>query len=108
MDENHQYMVESIREKVREAKKELLSQQRNPDDFGEKCILEKLLLAAGKDSDIPELMAVDGIAAGIDTTAVTMGFFMYNLAVNPEKQEILFQEIQRVRAHLHKAAKMLT
>ena len=34
--------------------------------------------------------------AGIETTAHTVLFLLYNLACHPEKQEILFQEISSV------------
>ena len=34
--------------------------------------------------------------AGYDTTAATIGFLAYHLAVNPDKQDKLWEEIERV------------
>lgn len=61
----------------------------------EKSVLEKLIDKCGKDSDIPTVMAMDALMAGIDTTGNTSAFFFYHLASNPEKQEILFQEVKK-------------
>jgi len=60
----------------------------------EKSVLEKLIDKCGKDSDIPTVMAMDALMAGIDTTGNTSAFLFYHLAANPEKQEILYQEIK--------------
>ena len=59
-------------------------------------VLWKLLERCGAESPIPTIMAVDSLSAGIDTTAHTATFLLYHLAINPEKQEILFNEIDRV------------
>lgn len=56
-------------------------------------LLEKMVIKYGADSDVPLIMAMDAMSAGIDTTAHSALYFMYNLATNPEKQEILYQEI---------------
>ena len=60
----------------------------------EKSVLGKLIDKCGEDSDIPIVMAMDALMAGIDTTGNTSAFFFYHLASNPEKQEILYQEIK--------------
>jgi cytochrome P450 family 9 len=39
--------------------------------------------------------------AGFDTVATTMGFMGYELAVNPEVQQKLFEEIQESEANLN-------
>ena len=36
------------------------------------------------------------IFGGIDTTGNTIGFLMYHLAANPDKQEILYKEVSDV------------
>ena len=67
----------------------------------EMSILEKLMSknkdsAAATDDDLPSVMAEDGMMAGIDTTGNTLGFLLYHLASNPEKQARLFSEIESV------------
>ena len=42
------------------------------------------------------LKALDLLFAGIDTTGNTLGFLMYNLATNPEKQDNLRHECQGI------------
>ena len=59
--------------------------------YDEMSLLEKLITRYGPDSEMPTVMAIDGLFAGIDTTAHTMAFLMYNLATNPDKQELLFK-----------------
>ena len=62
-------------------------------DRDKMSVLEKLITKCGKDSQIPVVMAMDAMMAGIDTTGNTSTFLLYHLASNPDKQEILFQEI---------------
>ena len=62
---------------------------------GEKSILEKLIESNKGDLDIPVVMAVDAMLAGIDTTGNTAAFLIYRLANNPEQQEMLFKEVVR-------------
>jgi len=56
-------------------------------------IIAKLVNKHGKDSYIPLIMAIDALSAGADTTGHTSSFLLYHLASNPEKQELLYQEI---------------
>jgi len=42
------------------------------------------------------MMVQDMFFAGIDTTAHAMGFALYNLAINQEKQDRLREEINSV------------
>ena len=56
-------------------------------------IIAKLYRSCGKDSIIPTVMSIDSLNAGIDTTGTAASFLLYHLATNPEKQEILYQEI---------------
>lgn len=59
-----------------------------------RSVLEKLLERSGGNRDIPTVMAVDAMLAGIDTTGVSATFLLYQLAANPEKQELLYEEIR--------------
>ena len=56
-------------------------------------VIEKLIMKCGPDSGIPFVMAFDMLGAGIDSTGNTLGFALYNLAANPDKQEKLRDEI---------------
>ena len=49
-------------------------------------VLEKFIDRNGADSPIPSIMASDMLLAGIETTGNTLGFLLYNLATNPNKQ----------------------
>ena len=59
-------------------------------------VLEKLILRCGKDSAIPIVMSMDALGAGIDSTGNQSSFLLYHLAMNPDKQEKLSQEIKEV------------
>ena len=50
----------------------------------------------GENSSIPVVMTTDMVLGGVDTTSGTRATFLYHLADNPIKQEIAFQEIDRV------------
>ncbi|GBN30371.1 putative cytochrome P450 301a1, mitochondrial [Araneus ventricosus] len=57
-------------------------------------LMEKLILR-GSPGDA-SIMAVDAMAAGIDTTSLTTAYVLRNLAANPEKQKKLQEEIDRI------------
>ena len=59
-------------------------------------VLGKMIERCGPDSEIPAVMANDALLAGVDTTGNTIAFLLYHLAVHPDKQEKLYQEIVRV------------
>ena len=67
----------------------------------EMSVLQKLILRNGPNSTYPLVTAIDLIFAGIDTTGNTLGFMMYHLATNPEKQEKLRKECQSVGKKLN-------
>ena len=56
-------------------------------------VIAKMVRKCGKDSLIPAIMGIDALQAGIDTTGSTAAFLLYHLAANPDKQELLYQEI---------------
>uniref|UniRef100_A0A1B0CKT9 Cytochrome n=1 Tax=Lutzomyia longipalpis TaxID=7200 RepID=A0A1B0CKT9_LUTLO len=60
---------------------------------GEKGVLEKLYAI---DKDVAILMALDSLLAGVDTTATASFMILYTLAKNPEKQDILREELLKI------------
>ncbi|XP_053600108.1 cytochrome P450 CYP12A2-like isoform X1 [Plodia interpunctella] len=68
--------------------KEDLKNKKKTDD--EKGVLEKLL---DIDEKVAHIMASDMLFAGVDTTANTIMYNLYLLAVNPKKQEKLREEV---------------
>ena len=55
-----------------------------------------MFLRSGEDRDIPTVMAMDAMMAGVDTTGGAATFLLYQLASNEEKQELLYKEILRL------------
>ena len=73
----------------------------NPtENLDEMSVLEKMIKRNAPGSTYPLVMALDLIFAGIDTTGNTLGFLMYHLATNPDKQEILRKECQKLGNNL--------
>ncbi len=56
--------------------------------------MERLLVRCGEDSNVPFSVVFDLCAGAIDTTAKLASFFFYCLAVNPQKQHALRQELR--------------
>lgn len=54
-------------------------------------VLEKLIAI---DEDVALVMTLDSIIAGVDTTSATLFSVLYALALNPDKQEILRNELK--------------
>merc|ERR1719431_806968 len=65
-------------------------------DDADDTVIAKLVRRCGKESPIPLIMGIDALQVGIDTTGSTAAFLMYHLASNPDKQELLYQEICQV------------
>jgi len=57
-------------------------------------LLQSLLLTKDLELSGAMVMVTDMLMAGIDTTSHTVGFFLYHMARNPDKQELLHKEIQ--------------
>ena len=68
---------------------EAIAKVKDSDD----TVIAKLVRKCGKDSAIPLIMGIDALQVGIDTTGSSAAFLLYHLADNPDKQELLFQEI---------------
>ncbi|CAD6992841.1 cytochrome P450 CYP12A2-like [Ceratitis capitata] len=62
----------------------------------EKSVLEKLLRI---DPKIAVVMALDMMMAGVDTTSSTLAGILLCIAKNPDKQQKLFDELQRILPH---------
>ncbi|KAL9957728.1 hypothetical protein ACROYT_G034664 [Oculina patagonica] len=78
---------------------ELESQSRNPSELAKGCKAGffEFLLSSGKLTKDDLLASViDVLFAGVDTTSNTMQWMLYMMAKNPDKQEILRQEVLSV------------
>lgn len=64
----------------------------SPDDQ-ESGVLEKLIKI---DKNVGMAMAEDMLLAGVDTTSAAFVGVLYNLAANPDKQEILRKEVLKI------------
>ncbi|XP_035220008.1 LOW QUALITY PROTEIN: probable cytochrome P450 12a4, mitochondrial [Stegodyphus dumicola] len=62
----------------------------------ELTLLQSMLLTKGLDTSGAMVTVTDMLMAGIDTTSHTVGFLLYHLAKNPDKQQILYEEIRKV------------
>ena len=78
---------------VMKAKEGISMETKKTEDMS---VLEKLIKASEDNDDIPVVMAVDAMIAGIDTTGNAATFLLYHLAANKQQQEALFKEIQEV------------
>ena len=59
----------------------------------DESVIAKLVRACGPGSPVPLIMGIDALQAGIDTTGTSAAVLLYHLADNPDKQDILYQEI---------------
>ena len=82
-----------------------LQEQEGDQEEGERSVLVKMLERCGDNRAVPTVMAVDAIFAGVDTTGVTATFLLYQLAANPEKQELLYEEISILYTHAIRASR---
>ncbi|XP_037910565.1 probable cytochrome P450 12a4, mitochondrial [Hermetia illucens] len=79
---------------VNEAKKRIESSERSSTKHeNEQSVLEKLIKI---NPNIATVMAIDMITAGVDTTSSAIVSVLYNLAKNPEKQEVLRNELRKI------------
>lgn len=76
---------------VNEAIEKLKNEPEKPEN--EKSILEKL---SKINSKVAVVMSIDSVIAGVDTTSASFFGILYCLAKNPEKQQILREEITKV------------
>ncbi|XP_034937560.1 probable cytochrome P450 49a1 [Chelonus insularis] len=61
----------------------------------ELSLLERILKMDDNNSHLASILALDLFLVGIDTTATAVGSILYQLALHPEKQSILHEEIAR-------------
>ncbi|XP_071447542.1 probable cytochrome P450 301a1, mitochondrial [Hetaerina americana] len=78
---------------VEEAVQRLKQHQTDVAD-GEPSVLERLL--ARGDPKFASVMAQDMLFGGVDTTSYSIAMAMYHLSKNPDKQNILFQEVKKL------------
>ncbi|XP_047479347.1 cytochrome P450 302a1, mitochondrial-like isoform X1 [Penaeus chinensis] len=83
------YVVEK-EEEIRR-RKELNNGKELLDD-GPVTVLEHFLMKSGMDKKDIVSVVCDTLLAGADTGAFSLSYILYNLALNPEKQEILAEE----------------
>ncbi|KFM67015.1 putative cytochrome P450 12a4, mitochondrial, partial [Stegodyphus mimosarum] len=62
----------------------------------ELTLLQAMLSTEGLDASGAMVTVADMLMAGIDTTSHSVGFLLYNLAKNPDKQQILYEEISKL------------
>lgn len=89
------FFSQFIQRRIKETRKEIESSQESDVPYDERPLLQKLIEKFGPESSIPFAAVYDLIQAGVDTTANQLAFILYNLATNPDKQEILSQEIRQ-------------
>ncbi|KFM82863.1 putative cytochrome P450 12a4, mitochondrial, partial [Stegodyphus mimosarum] len=58
--------------------------------------LLQAMLSTGLDASDVMVTVADMVMAGIDTTSHTVAFLLYNLARNPDKQQIRYEEISKL------------
>ncbi|XP_035214006.1 probable cytochrome P450 12a4, mitochondrial [Stegodyphus dumicola] len=81
-------------ENLHKALEELKKNEENEDK--ELTLLQAMLSTEGLDASGAMVTVADMLTAGIDTTANSMGFLLYNLAKNPDKQQVLYEEISKL------------
>lgn len=92
-EDNHNIAADFIKAMIDAAIKRLEGQKEHLDSLNEVSILEKMIIKNGPNSPITYVMAFDMVFAGIDTTGNKLAFLVSHLSKNPDKQEILRQEI---------------
>ncbi|KAL9957729.1 hypothetical protein ACROYT_G034665 [Oculina patagonica] len=99
LDTMYEYAELFIERRINELEQQPKSQSRNPSEpaEGDKAGFFEFLLSSGKLTKDDLLASViDVLFAGVDTTSNTMQWMLYMMAKNPNKQEILRQEVLSV------------
>ena len=98
-DTMYQYAELFIERRINELEEQQRNQSRNPSEPSEsdKAGFFEFLLSSGKLTKDDLLASViDVLFAGVDTTSNTMQGVLYMMAKNPDKQDILRQEVLSV------------
>ncbi|XP_078343772.1 sterol 26-hydroxylase, mitochondrial-like [Oculina patagonica] len=99
LDTLYEYAEMFIERRINELEEQPKSQSRNPSEpaEGDKAGFFEFLLSSGKLTKDDLLASViDVLFGGVDTTSNTMQWMLYMMAKNPDKQEILRQEVLSV------------
>ena len=99
LDTMYEYAELFIARKINELEKQEESESHNPSEPAErdKAGFFEFLLSSGKLTKDDLLASViDVLFAGVDTTSNTMQWMLYMMAKNPDKQDILRQEVLSV------------
>lgn len=87
----HDFFFENAMEYVKEQLAEL---EKGADPSDDESLMQLLLRSCSpRDACV---VAVDSMAAGIDTTSLSLAYVLRNLAANPEAQKRLQEEVDRV------------
>ncbi len=96
LDTMYEYAELFIKRRINELEEQQKDQSRNLSEpaEGDKAGFFEFLLSSGKLTKDDLLASViDVLFAGVDTTSNTMQWMLYMMAKNPDKQEILRQEV---------------
>ena len=96
-DTMYQYAELFIERRINELEEQQRNQSSDPSEPSDKAGFFEFLLSSGKLTKDDLLASViDVLFAGVDTTSNTMQWVLYMMAKNPDKQEILRQEVLSV------------
>lgn len=70
--------------------------RRQPENNVKTLTILQSMMAKGSVLSEAMVMVNDMLLGGIHTTSHTVGYFLYNMAKNPDKQELLYKEISRL------------
>ncbi|XP_042227788.1 probable cytochrome P450 49a1 [Homarus americanus] len=91
---HHDVLLHVAMKTMIQTKKDL--EAREPNDDTKLNFLESLLATPGLSFQDVVIFLVDLLTGGIDTSSLTTVFILYHLAINPEKQSLLQEELDQV------------
>jgi len=97
--DNHYRTIHGIARRLYRIKEEELANMKAENiDWEDSGILTSLIQECRLNPDLegmPLSVFVESMAAGHDTASTVAGYFLYHMALNPDKQEIAYEEIMR-------------